>query len=77
MRIRRRTTTLALPGDENDVLDYMIREAVEREQRLTTMERIAYMAGRQCAELSGRYRLWGGTWQCDPRRACAWCVQVQ
>lgn len=73
----RRTTTLALPGDEHDVLDFLIREALRREQRFTTAERIAYMAGRQCAELRVRYRRHGGTWPCEPDRLCAWCVQAQ
>lgn len=70
----KRTTTLALPGDEEYVLDLMIREAQRRDEYFTTAERIAYMAGRQCAELKVRYRRWGGTWQCNPRRVCEWCA---
>ncbi len=71
--MRRTTKTLALPGDEDDVLDLMIREALRRDQCFTTAERVAYMAGRQCAELALRYRRWGGTWKCSLRQPCAWC----
>lgn len=73
----RRTTTLALPGDEDDVLDFLIRDALHREQRLSPSERMAYQVGQECAKLNIRYRYHGGAWQCDRRRVCAWCAQLK
>jgi hypothetical protein len=71
---KRPTKTLALPGDEVTVLDLLIREAQRRDEYLTTAERIAYVSGRQCAELKRKWARHGGTWRCNRRRRCEWCT---
>ncbi|OII61156.1 hypothetical protein BJP40_06415 [Streptomyces sp. CC53] len=38
----RRIRDLALPGDDDGVLDYLIRQAVRRDGRFSALERIVY-----------------------------------
>lgn len=68
--------TLALPGDEADVLAWLIGEARRRDDRLTYNEAIAKDYGQRCAKFNARIERHGGSRRCIEGEPCHFCQGV-
>lgn len=69
-----KVTILALPGDEDSVVDWLIGQAIRRDDRLTWRERMTLHHVERCEVMRRR---WGPkSWPCTRQRPCHFCQWV-
>jgi hypothetical protein len=69
-----KVTNLALPGDEQSVVDWLTAQAIRRDDRQTPRERMALHHVERCEVMRRR---WGReAWPCTRQHPCHFCQWV-